>query len=214
MLETPRLELLVATRNAGKVQEIRLALQDLPLRLRFLDEFPELSAVDESGKSYVENATIKARSYSKQTGLCALADDSGLEVDAFGGAPGVWSARYGGNVVSDEERIGRLLSELSRSQDRERQARFICVVAIADSRLINVAEGSCEGRIADAPRGDNGFGFDPIFIPQNYESTFAELSLHTKNKISHRAQALARTRNFLTHWLSLTSLTPVNSSAR
>jgi XTP/dITP diphosphohydrolase len=201
MLEPPRRELLVATRNSGKVQEIKLALQDLPLRLRFLDEFPELSAVDESGKSYEENAIIKARSYSKQTGLCALADDSGLEVAALGGAPGVWSKRYAGSEASDEERIDRLLSELSRSQGRERQARFICVMAIADSRLINVAEGSCEGRIADVPRGENGFGFDPIFIPENYESTFAELSLHTKNKISHRAQALVQTRHFLSHWL-------------
>ena len=204
MLERPRLELLVATRNSGKVQEIKLALQDLPLRLRFLDEFPELSAVDETGKSYEENAIIKARSYSKETGLCALADDSGLEVAALGGGPGVRSKRYAGRQASDEERIGRLLSELSRSQGRERQARFICVVAIADSRLINVAEGRCKGRIAEVPRGENGFGFDPIFIPENYESTFAELSLHTKNKISHRAQALARTRHFLSHWLSLT----------
>ncbi len=201
MLEPPRLELLVATRNSGKVQEIKLALQDLPLRLRFLDEFPELSAVDETGKSYEENAIIKARSYSKETGLCALADDSGLEVAALGGGPGVRSKRCAGREASDEERIGRRLLELSRSQGRERQARFICVVAIADSRLINVAEGRCQGRIAEVPRGENGFGFDPIFIPENYESTFAELSLHTKNKISHRAQALARTRHFLSHWL-------------
>ena len=201
MLERPRLELLVATRNSGKVQEIKLALQDLPLRLRFLDEFPELSAVDESGKSYEENAIIKARSYSKETGLCALADDSGLEVAALAGGPGVWSKRYAGSGASDEERIGLLLSELSRSQGRERQARFICVIVIADSQLINVAEGSCEGRITYAPRGENGFGFDPIFIPENYESTFAELPLDTKNKISHRAQALARTRHFLSHWL-------------
>jgi len=201
MLETPRLELLVATRNSGKVQEIKLALQDLPLRLRFLDEFPELSAVDESGNFYEEKAIIMARSYSKQTGLCALADDSGLEVAALGGGPGLLSARYAGSQASDEERIARLLSELSSSQGRERQARFMCVVAIADSRLINVAEGSCKGRIAEVPRGENGFGFDPIFIPENYESTFAELSLQTKNKISHRAQALARTRHFLSHWL-------------
>lgn len=204
MLETPRLELLVATRNSGKVQEIKLALQDLPLRLRFPDEFPELSLVDESGNSYEENAIIKARSYSRQTGLCALADDSGLEVAALGGGPGLLSARYAGSQASDEERIARLLSELSSSQGRERQARFMCVVAIADSRLINVAEGRCEGRIAEVPRGENGFGFDPIFIPENYESTFAELSLQTKNKISHRAQALARTRQFLSHWLSVT----------
>jgi XTP/dITP diphosphohydrolase len=201
MLETPRLELLVATRNSGKVQEIKLALQDLPLRLRFPEEFPELSPVEESGKSYEENAVIKARSYAKETGLCALADDSGLEVAALGGGPGMLSARYAGSEASDEERIGLVLSQLLRSHGRERQARFICVVAIANPQLINVARGSCEGRIAYAPRGKNGFGFDPIFIPEHYESTFAELSLHIKNKISHRAQALARTRHFLSHWL-------------
>jgi XTP/dITP diphosphohydrolase len=201
MLETPRLELLVATRNWGKVQEIKLALQDLALKLRFPDEFPELPPVEESGKTYEENAVIKALSYATETGLCALADESGLEVAALGGGPGVRSKRYAGSEASDEERIGLILSQLLRSHGRERQARFICVVAIANSQLLNVAQGSCEGRIAYVPRGEHGFGYDPIFIPENYDSTFAELPLNEKNKMSHRAQALARMREFLSHWL-------------
>jgi len=127
-----------------------------------------------------------------------------LEVAALGGGPGVRSKRYAGIESSDKERIRLILSQLTSVHGRERQARFICVVAIANSQLVNVAHGSCEGRIAYAPRGENGFGFDPIFIPEGYESTFAELPSNDKNRISHRAQALARTREFLTRWLSLT----------
>ena len=142
-----------------------------------------------------------AESYSMATGLCALADDSGLEVDALGGAPGLRSARYAGEAAPDDVRINLLLSQLSKTHDKKRRAHFICVIAIANLQVINVAEGRCEGSIANSPRGEKGFGFDPIFIPQGYDSTFGELPFEVKNRISHRSQALVATRQFLHRWL-------------
>jgi XTP/dITP diphosphohydrolase len=188
-------ELLVATRNPGKILEVKEFFQELPLRLRFLDEFPELPVVHESAKSYEENAVLKATIYSQETGLCALADDSGLEVDALDGAPGVYSARSAGPGASDQDRTASLLARLSEIKNR--RARFVCVIAIAAPSLLNVAEGSCEGIIAPAAKGTHGFGFDPIFIPEGYEQTFAELPPAVKNQISHRAKALAQAREYL-----------------
>ncbi|MGI9166957.1 MAG: RdgB/HAM1 family non-canonical purine NTP pyrophosphatase [Pyrinomonadaceae bacterium] len=201
MTEITKPNLLIATSNRGKVKEIAASLGDLPLSLRFTDEYPDTSTPDESGRSYSENAIIKARSYAKRTGLCALADDSGLEVDRLDGAPGLRSARFGGNRATDEDRIGLLLADLARTRDQGRRARFVCVMVIVDPNLttLNLAEGICEGRIADMPAGSGGFGYDPIFIPYGYQLTFAELPVEVKNKISHRAQALAATREFLTH---------------
>lgn len=193
-----RLELLIGTRNPGKILEIQTALGDLPLRLRLLADFPHISIPNENGSSYEENALIKARAYSEQTGLLVLADDSGLEVDQLDGAPGISSARYAGDGASDGERIKMLLSHLSRTGDSELLARFVCVMVIADPRPLKIAVGTCEGRIAKEPRGENGFGFDPIFVPTNYSSTFAELPAEIKNSISHRARALAGIKQFLT----------------
>ncbi|HEX8708546.1 MAG TPA: RdgB/HAM1 family non-canonical purine NTP pyrophosphatase [Pyrinomonadaceae bacterium] len=192
-------ELLVATRNAGKVLEYRALLDALPFRLRTLDEFPAVAEVEETGETFAENAALKAGAYAAATRLWTLADDSGLEVDALGGAPGIFSARYGGAGASDAERINRLLEELSGFEAHQRGARFICAIAIADpeAQIANLSTGKCEGRIATRPGGAHGFGYDPVFIPEGYERTFGELPDEIKEKISHRAQALAGTRSFL-----------------
>jgi XTP/dITP diphosphohydrolase len=192
-------ELLIATRNAGKLIEVRSLLSDLPVRLLSLSEFPETTEVEETGETFAENAALKARVYATQTRRVTLADDSGLEVDALGGAPGVFSARYAGEGASDAERNARLLSDLARAIDRTRRARFVCSIAIADAeaRVLNISTGICEGRIADEPHGANGFGYDPLFIPDGYAQTFGQLSQEIKKKISHRARALANARAFL-----------------
>ena len=190
-------ELLIATSNSGKVKEIEVVLGDLPLTLRFLDASQPICKPDESGETYAENAIIKATDYARQTGLCALADDSGLEVDWLDGAPGLKSARFGGG--SDADRVDLLLSKLAGATDSDRRARFVSVVAIVhpEAGLMNVAEGECRGAIIHEPRGSNGFGYDPIFVPDGYQLTFAQLPAEIKNKISHRARALASTREFL-----------------
>lgn len=192
-------ELLIATGNAGKVREALPLLHGLPLRLRSLAEFSGITEVEETGATFAENAALKATGYAAQTGLWTLADDSGLEVDALGGAPGIFSARYGGEGASDAARIQRLLTELSRSGDSERRARFVCVIAIADpdARLLNTSTGICEGSIALAPSGEGGFGYDPIFIPDGYQESFGELPPEIKQRISHRARALEAARPFL-----------------
>lgn len=185
-------ELLVATRNAGKVRELALSLAPLPLRLRTLCEFANINEVNETGCTFAENAALKARSYASQTGLPTLADDSGLEVDALNGAPGIFSARYAGEAASDGERVARLLAELARTHDQKRRAAFVCALAIADPQKdsLQIWTGRCAGRIAPAPRGGNGFGYDPVFIPDGYALTFGELGDDVKQRISHRARAL------------------------
>jgi XTP/dITP diphosphohydrolase len=216
MTSTSRLEILVATRNPGKLREIQDGFRSLPVRLRYLEELSNVSPVDEVGRTYEENAIFKALGYSKQTGVCALADDSGLEVDALGGGPGVFSARFGGDHASDHERIEKLLTALSQHRGQERRARFVCCIALtgwkreeeqthgAAPRLLHVTEAKCEGVIATGLRGTNGFGFDPVFVPTGYSRTFAELSAEIKATISHRALALAAMREFLDLWLGQT----------
>jgi XTP/dITP diphosphohydrolase len=199
----PDFELLIGTRNHGKVREIQETLKDLPLKLHVLEEFPGILAPVESGASYEENASIKARSYASQTGLWALAEDSGLEVAALAGAPGLRSARFGGDQASDSERMTLLLSSLSDAGTGTRLARFICAAAIAEpsGSVIHTSRGSCDGRIATTPAGVAGFGFDPVFIPEGHDVTFAEMPALVKNQISHRANALAATRRFLSQIL-------------
>jgi len=192
-------ELLVATRNAGKLREVRSLLSDLPIHLLSLSEFPATTEVEETGETFAENAALKAKVYATQTGRLTLADDSGLEVDALGGAPGVFSARYAGAGASDAERNARLLAELARSADTSRLARFICCIAIADAEanIVNISTGICQGHIANEPRGANGFGYDPLFIPDGHAQTFGELSQEIKQQLSHRARALVNARAFL-----------------
>ena len=193
------LEMLIGTGNRGKVTEINRVLKDLPLKLHVVTDFPGIDQPLESGGSYAENASIKAQSYARQTALWTLADDSGLEVASLNGLPGLRSARFGGEGLTDADRTTLLLSELLAMDGDERSARFICAVAIAkpNGDVINIAHGMCQGNIAEAPSGHEGFGYDPIFIPTGYEMTFAEMPLLLKDTISHRGKALAATREFL-----------------
>ncbi len=191
--------LLLGTYNQGKVREIVSILASCGWAFASLKEFPNIEAAEESGDTYSANAIAKARVYASATGLLALADDSGLEVAALNGAPGVLSARYAGENASDADRRQLLLTELDKTRDTARRARFVSSVAIAakDGYVLNVAEGICEGTITFAPRGTGGFGYDPLFVPDGYDQTFAELSEEIKNRISHRAKALLQTRQFL-----------------
>lgn len=191
--------LLVATRNQGKLRELRRLLNDLPLDVHDLSMFQNVSAIPETGKTFQENATLKATGYAKQTGVLTLAEDSGLEVDEMDGAPGLFSARFAGLDASNEARINKILRELSRFPDSDRRARFVSAIAVADKNgeMIHLSQGVCEGRIARSSRGTQGFGYDPIFIPDGYNMTFGELLPETKNRISHRANALAGAYAFL-----------------
>jgi XTP/dITP diphosphohydrolase len=191
--------LLLGTRNPGKLEEIKTILADTGWSFYSVQDFPHVGSAVEEGATYTDNAIAKARFYASSTGLAALADDSGLEVDALAGAPGVFSARYAGENASDATRREHLLRELAKLDNQDRRARFVCVVAIAgaDGEIVNVSEGVCEGTITLAPRGEGGFGYDPLFVPDGYEQTFAELPQEVKNRISHRARALLKTKQFL-----------------
>jgi len=191
--------LLLGTRNPGKVIEITNILADSGWSFSSLQEFPNVGEAEENFVTFAENAIAKAQFYASATGLCALADDSGLEVEALGGAPGVFSARYAGAHASDADRRTLLLSELGKTSDSNRRARFVAVVAISkpNGEILNLSEGICNGTITFAPRGTGGFGYDPLFIPDGYDQTFAELPDSIKNQISHRARALLGTRTFL-----------------
>ena len=191
--------LLVATHNKGKLVELRELLADLPLMISDLGAFPAIKPIPETGQTFAENASLKAIGYARQLGRLTLADDSGLEVDALNGAPGVRSARYGGEGASDGDRTHNLLAELSRVSMDGRTARFVSVIAIADrtGELLSLSTGTCEGRIAETVKGSNGFGYDPIFIPNGFHRTFGELQPEVKNRISHRARALSQAIEFL-----------------
>lgn len=192
-------ELLVATNNEGKVRELSQFLSDFPFCLRLLGEFPDIDEAEETGETFAENATIKALHYSAHSGLLTLSDDSGLVVDALGGAPGVRSARYAGRAATYAERMSKLVAELDATGDTERRARFVCVIAVADpsAGTLHTFEGACEGRIARAPRGPGGFGYDPLFIPDGHDRTFGELPQEVKHTLSHRARALAQAARHL-----------------
>jgi len=195
------MRLLIGTRNPGKVKEITTILEDSGWLFSSLQEFELVGPAAEDGVTYAENAIAKAQFYAAATGLLALADDSGLEVAALGGAPGVYSARYAGEGASDADRRALLLAELTKTDGGDRRARFVAAVAIADPNgvVLNVSEGICEGTITFEPRGNSGFGYDPLFVPDGYDQTFAELPDEVKNRISHRARALMQTRDSLDH---------------
>ena len=186
------IELVVATRNRHKTREIQHILGP-EFKVRDLGAHPDVSEIRESGTSFEENATLKALAASRQLPALVIADDSGLEVDALGGAPGIFSARYAGANATDRAKIDKLLRELARvsSTGDECRARFRCVAALArNGDLLGTFEGIVEGRIADEARGDSGFGYDPIFIPEGFKQTFGELPTEVKNTISHRAKAI------------------------
>ena len=188
-------KLLVGTNNAGKVREYEELLTDMPVTPEIT--FPAREGltldVEESGETFEENARIKALAYSRASGLVSLADDSGLEVDALGGAPGVHSARYAGPAATDADRYRKLLDALADTPGDQRSARFRCVVAIAlPDGTVYTADGTCEGEIGFGPQGEHGFGYDPVFVVEGYAGrTMAELAPEVKNEISHRGRAVA-----------------------
>ncbi len=188
------LEILAATSNVGKVRELTDLFTGIPIRLRNLREFDGLIEPEETGLDFSENAGIKASYYSRQTGLWSVADDSGLEVLALNGAPGIFSARYGGIDSSDAGRIHKLLEELKETGDPERRARFVCSLAVSDhsGEIRFLIDGVCNGRIALTPQGSAGFGYDPIFVPEGYDQSFGQLPIETKRRISHRAVAFRK----------------------
>jgi len=183
--------IVLATRNKGKVEELREMLKDFPIDLRSLNDFGPIPEVEEDGATFDDNAYKKALFTAKVLGLPAMADDSGLVVEALDGAPGVYSARYAGEKASDADNVKKLLAELAGKDNR--RAAFECVISLAvPSGPALTYEGRCEGEILDAPRGVSGFGYDPIFFSPQLGKTFAEAGMAEKNKISHRGRAMAQ----------------------
>jgi XTP/dITP diphosphohydrolase len=192
--------IVIATRNKGKVEELRALLGDLPVEVRAAGDYEGLGEVEEDAESFEGNALKKAHAVARFTGEAALADDSGLEVDALDGAPGVHSARYAGPDGDAEANRQRLLSALRDAVDR--RARFRCALAFVDGVNEWVFDGSCEGEIINEERGEGGFGYDPVFVPDGYVVTFAEMSRQEKNVISHRGRAMRKLRVFLDEHIS------------
>ncbi|MHB9075619.1 MAG: XTP/dITP diphosphatase [Desulfobaccales bacterium] len=203
----PAPTLVMATRNPGKVRELQELLKDTGVKLLSLADFPEIPEIPEDGATFEENAATKAQAVARLTGFPALADDSGLAVDALSGAPGVFSARYAQDLTAphapgDADNWRKLLEEMRNVPLDKRSARFVCEIALAlpDGRLFR-AHGECEGAIALAPQGDHGFGYDPVFWVPEHEATMAQLGPAVKNQISHRAKALAAFRDLLASML-------------
>ncbi len=197
------MRLVLATRNANKVREIRQILADLPVEVCSLLDYRSVPDVEETGTTFAENAVLKARAAAEATGEVAMADDSGLAIDALDGAPGVYSNRFAGPDATDRDKIDKVLALLRDVPAERRTARFVAAVAVAspDGRVETVA-GTCEGRIGFAPRGEHGFGYDPIFLLPELGLTMAELTDEEKNRISHRARAVTQAREVLQHFLA------------
>ncbi len=189
--------LVIGTKNVGKIKELKEFLIDLPLKIKGLDKFKAIDEPEEIGATFAENAALKARYYAHETQMFALADDSGLEVEALGGAPGIFSARYAGENSSDADKIAKLLKELKKKDNR--QAKFVCSMAISDKngKIIFASNGICKGKIALNVSGANGFGYDPVFIPDGFNETFGELPNRIKREISHRRRAIEKIIKFL-----------------
>ncbi|EGW41321.1 XTP/dITP diphosphatase [Desulfosporosinus sp. OT] len=187
------MKIVLATQNQGKVRELQELLMDEGIEVLSLSDIPDWEDVEETGKTFADNAALKARAAVKKTGLIALADDSGLEVDALDGAPGVYSARFAGEPKDDERNNDKLLHLLETTSDDKRTARFRCALVMATPfGKEYLTEGVVEGQIFRQRRGQDGFGYDPIFYLPEYERTMAQLTLTEKNKLSHRAQAFRK----------------------
>ncbi|MEE9224824.1 MAG: XTP/dITP diphosphatase [Bacteroidota bacterium] len=182
--------LVLATRNSNKAREIKEILKRTDVQIQTVNDFPYIGEIREEGATFEENALLKARTVFEKTKFPALADDSGFEVFYLNMRPGIFSARYSGANHSDESNNRKILEELQGVPDRRRRARFRCVMAFVAHGVERVVEGSCSGKIVVEPRGSNGFGYDPLFLPMGYTQTFAELAPDVKNTISHRARAL------------------------
>ncbi|RPI14963.1 MAG: XTP/dITP diphosphatase [Ignavibacteriae bacterium] len=196
-------QFVIASKNEGKIKEIKNALHGLNLELLSLADFPDIPDIEEDGRTFEENAIKKAKTVFEHTKITTFADDSGLEVEHLRNAPGVYSKRFSGDNSTDELNNEKLLKELEGLDIDERRARFRCVISIYNPFINELSfEGKCEGYIIDEPKGTNGFGYDPLFVPEGYHKTFAELDLVTKNKISHRGRALAHLRTYLEKYVS------------
>jgi len=189
------LEILIATNNLGKVKEIKDILDSPEIKILTMKDFPHIPKIEEDGKTYQENAFKKASMVSEYTGKICLADDSGLEIDYLKGKPGIYSSRWGN---SDEERINKVLKLLKDVKKNKRNAKFVCVVVLVfpDGKIYMVKE-ECKGSITFNPKGEHGFGYDPIFLVPEYNKTFAELGDKIKNQISHRGKAMRRMINII-----------------
>ena len=197
-----KIEVVIATRNAGKLREIQEILAPLGLKVLSLSDFPEIPEILEDGQTFEENAVKKAAAVASQTRRVAIADDSGLAVDALQGRPGVFSSRYAGENATDADRYRKLLMEMAGVPEGQRGAAFICAVAIASpSGKVEVVKGERRGEIALAPKGSHGFGYDPVFYFPEAGKTMAELEPEAKNRISHRAQALEKLNQVLPSFL-------------
>ena len=195
--------LLLASANQGKLRELRTILDGLPVELVGLTEagLGDPPEVEETGETFLENALLKGRAYATWSGLAAVADDSGLEVDALGGAPGVRSARYAGPGASDQANLDKLLAALRGVPPDRRTARFRCAAVLVDPAAGEWhAEAAWDGTILDAPRGSGGFGYDPVFLPDGWELTSAEVDQPTKDAVSHRGQAFRALRPAIERW--------------
>jgi len=192
------LKLLLATRNRNKVIEMQRALEDTGWQVVMLSDIVDVPQVEEDGATFEENARKKARTAAERAKMWTLAEDSGLEIDALGGEPGVKSARYAGEGANDADRIRKVLDRLVAVPEERRTARFRCVMCLVDPAGDETClEGRCEGHIAHSARGSAGFGYDPIFVPDGHDRTFAELGLGVKSEISHRARAMQQVIGFL-----------------
>ena len=191
-------DLVVATRNKNKLREIMDLLADLDFNVLSVGDFVDIPEIKEDGSTFEENARKKAFQIAQITKRLTLADDSGLEIDYLGGKPGIYSARFAGENATDADRNKKVLALLKDVQQSERKAQFRCAIAIASpGARMEVVIGACAGEIASEPRGDEGFGYDPIFIVPEYGKTFAELGVEKKNRISHRAMALKKAKDLL-----------------
>ncbi|HUI44853.1 MAG TPA: XTP/dITP diphosphatase [Nitrospirota bacterium] len=200
------MEIVLATRNKKKIEEIKRITADLPIIVLSLDNFPDCPETVEDRDSFEGNAVKKATEVCRYTGKPALADDSGLEVDALGGAPGIYSARYAGvaGSGSDVQNYEKLLDELKNVPDGKRGARFVCCMALAyPDGSVKTFFGCAKGSITREPKGKTGFGYDPVFIPEGYKNTFAEMSGGEKDRLSHRGNAIEKIAEFLHSTLHL-----------
>jgi len=198
----PKKQLIIATRNPDKLREIRAVLSDLKLEFLSLIDFPDLPEIEEDGQTIEENAIKKATEIHNHTGLPCLADDTGLEVDSLGGAPGVYSSRYAGETATYADNCRKLLEEMEGIPYPQRTAHFRCVMALVTKNKVITTEGVCEGYILTQMRGQNGFGYDPLFWVEPYGKTFAEMEPELKNRISHRAIALNKMKPHLLNLFS------------
>ena len=197
-------DVLLATTNLHKVDEYRVIFSGIPLRLLSLSDVHIDTDVEETGTTFAENAELKALTYAKLSGLLSLADDSGLEIDALNGAPGIYSARFAGRDATYAERFRLILEQLKDVPAEQRTARFKCAITIAEpTGYYRTVEGVIEGLIADAPRGEQGFGYDPIFLVPELGKTTAEIAPEQKNSISHRGQAAQLAMAWLKDWPTL-----------